>query len=365
MLKFFKERLTKLQGKSTCGFTHVLIETIDACTNNCYMCPNYDKTPTRGVMSDETFELIISKLKEVSFSGELHLYAQNEPFIDKKIIDKIYYANQELPNSKIVLISNFTILNDDLIDKILDAPIYNFSCSLYALDKENYLEICKKDNFEKSFINQVKFLKKYALKIPYSYANYIIHTPAAMKDMDFITNYIFNIAPLSFAQEGKVAPIFSSVHDKLKQSNLYYSDCVYTRLRFSENGDMSSCPCDIKGILNIGNIYDINVSLLDAYNSKKARELRKRMFSFDTKNRQNACQYCAFRRSENIFEFLFGKKINENDKYNHKLRTQRNSNEQIQNKLTKFNEIFKDGEEDKWLGALENLRKEFYAKHNA
>lgn len=255
MFKYLKERFNVFRGVSTSSFTHVFIETLGACTNKCFMCPNRSgNQQNRGKMSNETFELIIKKLKEVSFSGELHLYAQNEPFLDTKIIDKIYYANKELPDAKIILISNFTALNDKLIDEILKAPIFNFSCSLYALDRDNYQKITQKDNFKLSFINQVKFLKKYATSVPFSYANYIIHSQAAMKDMDFITNYIFDIAPISFAQEGTCVPLFNSTHEKLKQSKKYFTDCIYTRIRFSENGDISTCSCDKDCLMKIGNI---------------------------------------------------------------------------------------------------------------
>lgn len=361
MFNLLKERINTLRGISTSGFTRVFIETQGSCTNKSYMCPNRSGNQSyRGKMSDETFKLIIAKLKEVDYSHELHLYTQNEPFLDKSIIEKIYYAKQQLPNAKIILISNFTVLNDDLIDKILKAPIYNFSCSVYALDAENYKEITGRNNFKNAFINQVKFLKKYGLTIPFSYANYIIHSPGAMKDIEFIKHYIFDIAPVSFAQEGKVSTIFSSMHDKLKPTNKFYSDCIYTGLRFSENGNIGICNCDKDDLLTIENIYSLTGTLKDLYNSPKARSYRKRMFSFNVKDRKNYCQYCDFRRSQTLLDYLLCKKINQNDKYKHKLKTQRNSNEEINKKFQKFNEIFKDGEEEKWIEILENLRKDFY-----
>ena len=51
----------------------------------------------------------------------------------------------------------------------------------------------------------------------------------------------------------------------------------------------------------------------------------------------------------------------EKDQYGHKLKAQRNTFEEMQEKLVVFNQIFKDDEQDKWLEALSNLRKEFYA----
>lgn len=360
MLNFFKERLNSLRGISTTGFTHVFVETFGACTNRCYMCPTATVKPHNGVMSDETFKLIISKLKEANFDGELHLYAQNEPFLDKKIIERIYYANKEIPKCKIIMISNFTFMNEELMDEILKAPIYNLSCSMYALDRTNYEKICRRDNFKSSFINQIKFLKKYAEKIPYSYANYIMDTPYVHEDIDFINHYIFDIAPLGFCQEGKVLPLFGSLNNDVKPSKWFYSSCIYTRLKFTANGDISSCPADCGNSIKIGNVND-NKNLKSIYNGKAARDLRKRMLYSNSK--EAYCQICFFRRSQSLISYFlpFLHKTNSNDLFNHKLRTQRNSNEQIKEKLVKFNEIFKDGEEEHWVDVINNLRTEFYS----
>lgn len=106
--------------------------------------------------------------------------------------------------------------------------------------------------------------------------------------------------------------------------------------------------------------YIVNTSLIEYYNNKTAREIRKKMiFSND---KEAYCQYCSFRRGDTLLNYLFPiVKKDKTDKYGHKLRRQRNNDENIKQKLVRFNEIFKDGEEDKWLDALENLRQEYYA----
>ena len=364
MIKYLKERINSLRGISTLGFTHVFIETLGACTNRCYMCPNAKVKPHNGIMDDNTFEFIIAKLKESKFKGELHLYAQNEPFLDKKIIQKIYYASKELPECKIIMISNFTFMNEKLMDKILEAPVHNLSCSIYALDRENYKKICGRDNFEKTFINQVKFLKKYALKIPYSYANYIIDTPYVQNDLEFIKHYIFDIAPLMYVQAGKVLSFFNNNINELQSSKKFFSNCIYSRLKFTPNGDMASCPLDCGNSLKVANVFD-DEPLKKLYNSNIAKDLRKRMIYSNSLSAY--CQYCHFRRSQALLSYFlpFLHKVKENDLFNHKQRFQRNSIDNIKSKLVKFNEIFKDDEEDKWLEALENLRKEFYFHREA
>ncbi len=359
MLKFVSDRVNALCGVSVTGPTCIFIETFGACTNRCIMCPTATKKNNNGYMKDETFQLIIKKIKEIGFSGELHLYGQSEPFLDKKIIERIHYAHSQLPDVKIIMISNFTHLSEEMMDKILDAPIFNLSCSLYAFTKQQYKEICGRDNFEKTFINQVKFLKKYAKKIPFSYANYIIENSSVSSDIEFISNFIFNIAPLAYVQRGKVYHLHNTKDNKLVRSKKFFSECIYTRLKFTASGEMTSCPVDVCTDFSIGNIHTLKGTIMDIYNNKIATNLRKSVLYNDV----GFCQQCEFRRSQTISEYLLGKQLkNQNDKFHHKLSVQRNSKEDIAKKLIEFDKLFKDNEEDKWLDVIEQLREEFYAQ---
>ena len=117
MLNFFRERISKWQGVST-GIKWAYINTIgNACTNRCYMCPLRSFTGKNVRMPMATYQKTIQQLKDMNFSGELHLYAQNEPFLDVSIFEKIDYAHKQLPDAGIALISNFTVLNDEKIKK--------------------------------------------------------------------------------------------------------------------------------------------------------------------------------------------------------------------------------------------------------
>lgn len=364
MFDFIRSRINTLLGISN-GIKAVYVETVGACTNRCYCCPSRGGKAEQGKMSDETFKLIISKLKEINYNEELHIYGQCEPFLDKDILSKIYYAHEELPDAKIVLISNFTVLNDHIIDEILKAPIYNFSTSVYGLDFDTYKKTAGSGNFKLFFINLVKFLKKYAQINPYSFAVYIIHSEFMDHDIDFIRHFLFNIAPARLIQEGRIMSLFNTIFNKLKRTKKYFTPCNYTDLKITSDGEMVSCPCDAENLLRVGNITE-DKTIYEIYNSKIAKNLRKKMLYSNSKDAY--CQYCDSRRGGTLFDYLFPMfkttKIvgSEKDQYNHKLRAQRNTAEEMQEKLVMFNQIFKDNEEDKWIEALEELRKDFYTK---
>lgn len=357
---YLKERINTLSGVSTRNFGDIYIETTANCTNDCFMCPRQG-IKHYGTMKKDTFELVIQKLKDINYKGQIHLYGQGEPFLDKDIIKKIYYVKENLPDNNIILISNFTVLNDSLIDEIVKAPIHNLSCSVYALTEESYKKICKRNNFKLAFINQVKFMKKYAQQVPFSFAFYIVNNDYIAQDFDFMKYYFSQIVPCSLFQISSLLSLFNSKHAQLKKSKKYFSPCIYNDMKISSDGVISSCPCDAENKLEIGHIFHDKESLKEIYNNEKAREFRKKMLY--SNEADSYCQFCAFRRGSTLFEYMlpiFKKKSVIFDPYGHKLEKSVYSKEQIQNKLKIFNDIFKDDEEDNWINSLKILRENFY-----
>lgn len=369
MFNFFKERIAKLCGKSL-NIKYAFINTMgNVCTNKCYMCPLRAFDGKNIKMSNETYKKTIQQLKELDFSGELHLYAQNEPFLDKNIFEKMEYANEILPKAEIAIISNFTVLDDEKIRKILISPLKYFSCSIYALKPENYKAICGRDNFKLSFINQVKFLKEYAKNPKISFAMYLMNDKHNQEDIEFCKHFIFDIAPIRRADFYETFTFFNTNFAPKKHNKGYINHCIYDRFQIMNDGDVSLCSIDAGSALHVGNINQN--SLKELLNCPQAIELRKRMLK--DKDETAYCRWCEFGRVENKFLYFapIPQKLRKflNKIISSSFRDEHNvdvfSDDEIKEKLIKFNEIFKDNEEDKWLEALDNLRKEFYAKHNA
>lgn len=357
LINYVNSVIKKFNGFSTTGLKFVFIDTMGACTNKCYMCPSRSAKVKNTRMSDETFKLVISKLKEIDYSEELHLYGQDEPFLDKKIFEKINYAKENLPNAKIALISNNTVLNDEIIDMITDSPITYFSFSIYALKREAYKNICGIDNFDKAFINHIKFLKKYAANPKFSYAIYLMEDIHNKDDIEFCKYYLNNIAPLSYTQSAPTLTFFSSMHNTLQRKFWYISSCIEDKIKIVGNGDISICGPDPDSLMKISNINDLQKkTILNIFNGINARNIRKRMIF--SKRNDAYCQFCENGRDITILKYTFPF-TDRNVKINKKSYLRFNP-EQIKNKLIKFNEIFKDGEENNWVNELEKLRESFY-----
>lgn len=365
MPNFIKERLNKLHGIST-AIDFIYINTMgNVCTNKCYMCPLRTFDGKNTIMSNETFQKTILQLKDIGFSGELHMYAQNEPFLDKHIFEKMEFAHKHLPNAGLAIISNFTVLSDEKIKNIINSPLKYFSCSIYALKSEPYKAICGRDNFKLSFTNQVKFMKEYGKNPKISFALYLMNDKHNQDDIEFCKHFIFNIAPIRRADFYETFALFNSNHTPPKHNKGYINHCIYDRFQIMNDGDVSLCSIDAGSAMHIGNIN--KNSLKELQNSKQAREIRKRMLA--DKDKTAYCRWCEFGRMENKFLYFLpipqGIRSLLNKLFSSSFRNEHNvkvyTDENIKQKLVRFNEIFKDGEEDKWLDALENLRQEYYA----
>lgn len=93
-------------------FEHVEIETVNRCNGNCDFCPVSKNRDTREYheMTEQLFQDIIGQLAEISYSGRLALFSNNEPFLDKTIIEKHRYAREKLPKARMHLFTNGTLL---------------------------------------------------------------------------------------------------------------------------------------------------------------------------------------------------------------------------------------------------------------
>lgn len=102
-------------------FRHVEIETINRCNGTCSFCPISAGNDTRKYeyMSDELFQNIIHQLAELNYKGKLALFSNNEPFLDKNIIERHKYAREKLPDARMHLFTNGTLLTVDKFKEVI------------------------------------------------------------------------------------------------------------------------------------------------------------------------------------------------------------------------------------------------------
>ncbi|WP_186423843.1 radical SAM protein [Lacrimispora celerecrescens] len=114
-------RVEQMQGKEPI-FDHVEIETINRCNGNCDFCPVSRHSDNREykLMTKELFEDIINQLADINYAGKLALFSNNEPFLDEDILNKHKYAREKLPNAKMHLFTNGTLLKLEWFVEIMN-----------------------------------------------------------------------------------------------------------------------------------------------------------------------------------------------------------------------------------------------------
>lgn len=102
-------------------FNHIEIETYNRCNGGCDFCPvsvRHEKR-TEKFMSQELFNKIIFELRKMKFDGCVALFSNNEPFLDSRLLIFLEIAREQLPNAKMHLFTNGTILTLEKFKKAI------------------------------------------------------------------------------------------------------------------------------------------------------------------------------------------------------------------------------------------------------
>lgn len=128
----------------------VEIETINRCNGKCSFCPvnMYDDSRPLCRMSEQLFTKIIDDLSAINYCGRLALFSNNEPLLDKRIVSFHEYARTKLPNCKLHLFTNGTLLSSEIFIELLkyldELIIDNYSDELLIPDNINeIIQLCK------------------------------------------------------------------------------------------------------------------------------------------------------------------------------------------------------------------------------
>ncbi len=123
----------------------VEIEVNSACNRSCSYCPNSIETRGREVMSEEVYDLILCRLKEISFSGRLSFNFYNEPLLHHRLEVFVRKTKDVLPEVKIHLYSNGTLLTKEKFDLLDAAGVDRFMVTRHEM------EMNREYVFEKTF----------------------------------------------------------------------------------------------------------------------------------------------------------------------------------------------------------------------
>lgn len=232
------------------------------------------------MMSTGTFEKIIEQTKEFNQKFKMiSLTGHGEPMLNPNLANMIKIAKENDIAERIEIISNASLLTEELSDKLIDSGLDVLRISLQGLSSQKYKEVC---NFELNFQELVK-------QIGYFYKNRK-QCKVHIKIMDIALNngeekyfyelfgnisdrmYIEKCRPVydgvSYEESAyQIADRYGRVHKKRKVCPL-----PFFMMGIFPNGDVEPCDTIYKPTI-LGNVH--NTTLLEMWRGKELNEFRK------------------------------------------------------------------------------------------
>lgn len=118
----------------------VAIETTSHCNAKCVFCPNSELGRPKTHMNEGLFLKILRQCQE--FVPEwIEPFFHGEPFMDPRIIERIWMIRQALPSTKIKLYTNAFSMAPEKIERMVGLAIDEMIISLNSPDPEKYRAI--------------------------------------------------------------------------------------------------------------------------------------------------------------------------------------------------------------------------------
>ena len=132
-----------------------IVETTAKCNLYCPMCPRETHKQPKEDMTDEIFSRLV---RESGQSAEhMMLIGLGEPFMDRKIFDRIEYCEHHKIST--LLSTNGTFFDEKTCSRLLETPLEHITLSFDGATKQSYEYYRKGANFEKVRDNFVRFAR--------------------------------------------------------------------------------------------------------------------------------------------------------------------------------------------------------------
>ncbi len=237
-------------------FLAVEIETVNRCNFACEFCPvnrTIDPRPFK-LMEESLFKKIIDELGAMNWSNYITLYSNNEPFMDKRIVEFIQYARAKVPKAYIHLTTNGSLLTVEKLKEILP-----------------FISLIVVDNYNDDFILTPENQKLYDYCVDHQVdKNKIVFS--MRKEHEVLTSR-GGQAP----NKGKVKTIKSKCYLPFRQ------------LVIRPDGKVSLCNNDVYGKYTLGDVN--HQSLMEIWHSSQSNEIRSEMHKSGRKNLE-LCKNC-------------------------------------------------------------------------
>lgn len=271
------------------------VETVGRCNAKCNFCPHPELDRKFDSMSDKLFEKIVreaSTFPPNRFNG-FAVHSVNEPFMDRKIFDRLALINEIVPQASISITTNMNVMPPRFFERIRRIRnISQWNVSFNSAEKREYEETMRID-FDRTVANVKRLLHENRespfVAAPITFSR--VGTSAAQNTQfvtecealfsEFVRGKDFQTLLLGKANWlGDVTDISPFFHG---------SDPCHQWVNFTVhcNGIVPHCCVDAKQRFPFG---DVNKqSILEIYNGPHWRNLRQNVSGRDVVYPCNTC----------------------------------------------------------------------------
>jgi MoaA/NifB/PqqE/SkfB family radical SAM enzyme len=125
---------------------HLQVETTNICNSHCIFCP-HDEIKEQGTITDTLWEKIIrdaAKYNPLSLAP----VGTGEPFCDPDLIERLKFARSLMPDTKLIIFSNGSLITESDIDDLEKLGKVNMSISLNGGNKETRYKLMGLDDYK-------------------------------------------------------------------------------------------------------------------------------------------------------------------------------------------------------------------------
>jgi radical SAM protein with 4Fe4S-binding SPASM domain len=286
------------------------IEVFSRCNRKCNWCPNVaiDRFTQDIPMNENCYLQLLNDLKKGNFKGEISFSRYNEPTQNHKLLKtRINQAREIFPKNYMFCNTNGDYLRKSWGKEILDGlylnelNIMDYDCKGIEHGKELFnklnIQIISKKNLPEKYQHDWKLIgKTKTIGLIHFYADWPKHNHLENRG-GFFTDL----------STGKIQDVVANYGDaetrgtimKWKKGAAKRKKPCYlptTNINIDYNGVVNPC-CHIRSDnprhkeFGLGNIN--NNSIIDIYNSKKAKEFRALLASKKWENYPTPCKLCT------------------------------------------------------------------------
>lgn len=284
------------------------LELSNICNHSCIFCVNRNMPRKKIHMREELIYRIIKESVELGVK-KAGFFINGEPFISKNLDKYIRFA-KDSGFEYIFITTNGALATEESLKNVLNAGLDSIKFSINAGNKESYIKIHCKDDFDK-VIRNLMFVYNFRKKsnLDFKILTSFVVTKFTYNEVEdyynFIKNYVddivfFNASSFAGINREEIDELYVDISNKAIPvfESKSESPCkqLFNSINITCEGFLSLCCSEPYNLLSVLDINHMN--LKDAWYSKEMVNLRKKHLENNVEDIQ--CYNCINRTNLDI-----------------------------------------------------------------